>query len=204
MKRFAIEIKVLLCFVTVTSAFAGIGIFFDPASLGVTNRVVRIELSVDSLAYQNRTNVAVLMEWQDVLTNPASALKWTGSEAVLLTSQEQTTIANAEASAAASAALAAQQFRERAAKTNAYVRLDNFLETDLGRLMRAQLEVLVDEINALRTQQAVLLMELNKAKSNITNWRSEAAFATNGWGNRTMGQARTGIINKLDGQADNN
>lgn len=181
---------------------AGIVVFYNPASPGVSNQVERIERSVDPASYASATNTLVIAEpmqtpWIEVLTNEPSALKFDGTNAiVLLTPEEKTAITNAVAAAEAAALAERVAYLERLAKTNALQAVDGKFDVD-GRILAAFAEIVMDEVNILRSQ-------VNLARTSTTQFQSTTNKNAVALGARTLSQLKTAIRNKIEAQAENN
>jgi hypothetical protein len=139
---------ILILFATVAAALASNVLIYDPVSAPIPGMARAYLISVNTPDYTGATNALV------VPTLPVGPLQWmkvTNGAVVLLGATES----NAVVSARAAAVLVEQQSTELLAKTSATNRFENFLED--GRIYRAIAEVMVDELNSIRTNMVPAL-----------------------------------------------
>lgn len=182
MKR--IFISVLL----VGSLMASTVVIYDPQSSPITNRVVNVIRSADTLQFQGRTNALI----NPVLPVTGTLNDWKVTDTltiVELTTADRTVITNAIlASVAANKAA-----QERTSKTNALAAVDSF-EME-GRILRAIAEITMDELNILRAQVAL-------ARTNTLAFQSATNRSAVVLNPRTLIQLQNAISNKLQAQSD--
>lgn len=176
---------------------AGIVVIHDPNSGGVPGQVTRVIHSVDPSRFVNSETVIVIPEpsqvsFSSLLTNDASKLRVVGGEVQLLSEAELTTITEFNTAAAIAEAAAMKQLEESVAKTNAIKSIEGELDQH-GRIFRAFAEIMVNEINILRSQ-----LDLNRV--NETAFRSATNRSAVPLGARTLNQLQTAIRNKIDEQ----
>lgn len=146
------------CVIGAAIALASPVILFNPTSSPVTNRVIAYITNADTSLYVNKTNALILPG--SFLTNgvtnlligsvPGSGIPdtdWKASNrtVVLLSSADNTTISNAIAVASNTSLTN----RYAQARTNALTIVTNDFEA--GRIQRAFAEVVMKELNILRT-----------------------------------------------------
>ena len=140
-------VVLVLVFMPLFALLAGNIIFYDANSPTVANRVTSYRLSLDPgdpASWTNKLIDPVLPE--NFLTNSRQDFfKVSGGVVVELTGGEKQSVTNAE-NAIIAAAIAASQ---AAAKNNATNIVEDF--TEQGRITRALAEVVMDEINIIRT-----------------------------------------------------
>lgn len=134
--------------------------------------------------------------WNGALPNhPLAWCKVSGGTVLAMSTAESNSIVAAQVAAD----LVSRQAGETAAKLEATNTVELGYYSD-GRIARAIADTTRSEINILRAEVTFLRMELNKAKVNITSWRAEAAFSTNGFAPRTAIQMRNAIIGEINSQ----
>jgi ribosomal protein S11 len=181
-KRFAIFISLL----ALGSLLASNVIVYDPQSAGVTNRVTAYLQSVDTGKYSGQSNTLI----NPVVPNGvATDWKVSGTNVVGMDSNDLAAIAASDAATVA----AKQAAQQRQAKTNVWKGIDDYLED--GRTFRAFAELVMDELNILRGQ-------VQLARTNTTAFQSSTNRTSVPLGDRTTGQLRSAMINKLNAQGD--
>lgn len=153
-------------------SFGSTVVITNPNSLGVTNRVVGILSSQDTLAWQNTSNAYI----NPILPTNGTFIEWKVSNNVVMFLS--TVDSNNISIAISNANWQIRTNAEYNAKLYATNVVDNFISD--GRVLRAFAQVVLDEVNNLRTNPTTVLPA------------------------RTMGQLRTAIINNILAQPDFN
>jgi hypothetical protein len=152
-------------------AYASTVVLVNPTSAPITNRVTQLITSADTLAYRGMTNAFI----NPTLPATGSPNEWKVSNGAVMV----LSVADSNTITAYNSNLnwLAISNRTAQAKLSATNNLDDLIED--GRIFRAFAQVVLDEINILRTRTT-----------------------TNALSQRTMGQLKTAIVSNILAQPD--